>query len=391
MKTSDKSGRFTESVIREMTRLSQKHSCINLAQGFPDFDTPMEVIEAAVESLRGGDNQYAITWGAKNLRNSIANYYQRFHGLEIDPEREITVCCGSTESMLSTILATVNPGEEIIAFEPHYENYGPDAILTDAVPRFVPLKLSDEGWQIDWHALEAAFNENTAAIIINTPNNPTGKVFNRRELTRIGELCTAHDALIFTDEIYDHIIFDGLKHIPPMTLPGLRERTVTINALSKTFAVTGWRVGWTVASPEITDAIRKVHDFVTVGAPNPFQEAGAKALRMPDNYFYSLGDFYQERRDFCATMLSEVGAAPVVPQGAYYMMADIGHFGWDDDIAFSRWLAEDIGVAVVPGSSFFHDPVDGTRWVRFCFAKEFETLHAARTRLLRLKGHRRMI
>lgn len=391
MRVSAKAERFTESVIREMTRIARQHNSINLAQGFPDFDTPAEVVDAAVDALQSGHNQYAITWGTKNLRDSISYYFKRWYGMEVDPEREITVTCGSTEAMISSVLATVNPGDEIIILEPFYENYGPDAILSGAVPKFVPMTLTGNGWQINWKELELAFNPDTAAIILNTPNNPTGKVLSRDELSRIAQLCITYDALCITDEIYDHIVFDGLKHVPPATLPGMKERTVTINAMSKTFAVTGWRVGWAVASPEITGAIRKVHDFVTVGAPHPLQEAGAKALRLPDDYFHSLAPFYQERRDFTEQMLTDAGFITARPGGAYYTMADIGPFGWDDDTEFSRWLAAEIGVAVVPGSSFFSNSDYGRRWVRFCFCKTFETLKAARERLLKLKGHKRQV
>lgn len=391
MKVSAKAERFTESVIREMTRIARQHNSINLAQGFPDFDTPEFVVNAAVEALRSGHNQYAITWGTKNLRDSISYYFKHWYDLEVDPESEITVTCGSTEAMISSVLATLNPGDEIIILEPFYENYGPDAILCGAMPKFVPMALSSGEWQIDWKQLEAAFGKSTAAIILNTPNNPTGKVFSRDELTRIAKLCVQYDALCITDEIYDHMVYDGHEHVPPATLPGMKERTVTINAMSKTFAVTGWRVGWAVASPRITGAIRKVHDFVTVGAPHPLQEAGAKALRLPDDYFQSLGPFYRQRRDFTEQMLNEAGFIPARPGGAYYMMADISPLGWDDDTEFSRWLAAEIGVAVVPGSSFFSKPEDGRRWVRFCFCKTFDTLKAARERLLKLKGHKRQV
>lgn len=389
MKSSKKANQFTESVIREMTRLANKHGAVNLAQGFPDFDAPAEVVEAAVDALRGGLNQYAITWGAKSLRDSIAHYHCRWYGMDVDPEEEITVCCGSTEAMISSILASVDPGEELIVFEPFYENYGPDAILSGARPRFVPMSAPD--WRIDWDALEGAFGKKTAAVVLNTPNNPTGKVFSADELQRIAELCVGFDALCITDEIYDQMTFDGRKHVPMASLPGMRERTVTINAMSKTFAVTGWRVGWAVASPAITGAIRKVHDFVTVGAAHPLQEAGSKALLLPDSYFQSLAPFYRERRDIMEQILADAGFLPARPRGAYYMMADIRPFGADDDVEFSRWLVEDIGVAVVPGSSFFSDPSDGRHWVRFCFCKEINTLEEAGKRLRKIKNHKRTV
>ena len=385
MKVSAKAAQFTESVIREMTRVANLHGSINLAQGFPDFDTPPEVVKAAVEALEAGFNQYAITWGAKSLRDSIAYYYKRWHDLDIDPESEICVCCGSTEAMISAVMSVLDPGEELIVFEPFYENYGPDAILSGATPRYAPLAPKGKDWEIDWEALERTFSPSSAAIILNTPNNPTGKVFTREELERIARLCIENDVICITDEIYDHIVFDGRVHVPMVTIPGMRKRTVTINAMSKTFAVTGWRVGWTVASPEITGAIRKVHDFVTVGAPHPLQEAGAKALRMTDEYFHSLGPFYQERRDMIESILEETGFGPIRPFGAYYIMADISNFGWDDDTEFSHWLAKEIGVAVVPGSSFFSNPADGRQWIRFCFCKKLGTLQEARRRLRKLK------
>lgn len=387
MKVSEKAKKFTESVIREMTRIANLHGAINLAQGFPDFDTPKEVVDAAVEALRGGFNQYAITWGARSLREAIAFYYEHWYGMQVDPEREITVCCGSTEAMISSVLATVNPGEELIVFEPFYENYGPDAILSGAKPRFVPLKAP--AWDIDWRGLEAAFGPQTAAIVLNSPNNPTGKVFTGAELNRIAGLCKEHDVICITDEIYDHIVFDGHTHLPMCTIPGMRGRTVTINAMSKTFAVTGWRVGWAVAPAELTGAIRKVHDFVTVGAPHPLQEAGAWALKMPDEYFRSLGPFYSERRDLTEAILRETGFGPVRPHGAYYMMADISPFGAKNDVEFSKMLAAEIGVAVVPGSSFYSNPEDGGNWVRFCFCKRLETLEEAGRRLRKLAARRR--
>lgn len=387
IKTSRKAERIQESVIREMTRVTAQYSALNLGQGFPDFDTPSRVVDAAVEALKSGANQYSITWGSKNLRDAISRYYQHWYSLDYHPEREITVCCGSTEAMLSTVLGTLDPEDEIIIFEPYYENYWPDSILCGATARFVPLSLGQQGWELDKALLKDAFSSKTGAIIVNTPNNPTGMVFSREELLYISQLCQEHNVLLISDEIYNHIIYDGNEHIPPATLPGMKERTVTINALSKTFSVTGWRVGWACAPAAITSAIRKIHDFATVGAPHPFQEAGAKALAFEDDYFNQLGPFYQQRRDLLLDILRECGFKPVCPKGAYYIMADISQFGIKDDVEFSLWMAKEIGVSVVPGSSFFINNDDGKNWVRFCFSKTFETLKAAHEKLKRLKGY----
>jgi aminotransferase len=384
MRLSSRVQRFGESVIREMTRLAERHGAINLAQGFPDFGTPPEVVEAATAALRGGHNQYSITWGARSLRQAVAAYYRRFFAIGPDPESEITITCGATEAMLSTLMAVLDPGDEIIIFEPYYENYGPDAILSGAIPKFVRLRPGAAGWEIDWTALEAAFGPRTRAIIVNTPNNPTGKVFTRAELERIAALCIRHDVLCISDEIYNHIVYDGAAHVSPITLPGMRERTVCINALSKTFAVTGWRVGWAVAPPAVTDAIRKVHDFVTVGAPHPLQEAGAACLAMEDAYFAGLAPFYRERRELLMDALAEAGFNAIAPQGAYYVIADFTSIREEDDIAFARRLVTDHGVAAVPGSSFYGLPGAGRRLIRFCFCKSLETLREARRRLMQL-------
>ena len=389
LKTSNRAESIQESVIREMTRVTAEYGALNLGQGFPDFDTPKRVVDAAMQALTAGANQYSITWGAKSLRDAISDYYKHWYQLDYHPEKEITVCCGSTEAMLSTVLGTLDPGDEIIIFQPYYENYWPDSILCGAVARFVSLRLSEDGWELDRDALEAAFNQNTGAIIVNTPNNPTGMVFTREELEFIATLCNKFNTLLISDEIYNHIIYDGKEHIPPATLPGMKDRTVTINALSKTFSVTGWRVGWACAPENLTNAIRKVHDFATVGAPHPFQEAGARALKFEDDYFNHLGPFYQERRDLLMDILRDCGFKPVCPGGAYYIMADISNFGRNDDVEFSYWLAKEIGVSVVPGSSFFINKEEGHQWVRFCFSKKLETLKAAHDKLKGLKGHLR--
>jgi len=382
VRASDKAARFTESVIREMTRLAHLHGAVNLSQGFPDFPAPAEVKEAARRAIEADVNQYAITWGARSLRQAIARKFERLYGVPVDPEREVTVTCGSTEAMMATLLAILNPGDEVITFEPFYENYGPDAILSGAVPRFV--KLRPPAWTFDPDELARAFSAKTRAVIVNTPNNPTGKVFTRAELEAIADLCRRHDALAVTDEIYEHILYDGAVHIPMATLPGMAQRTVTINGMSKTYSVTGWRVGWTIAPSLLTDAIRKVHDFLTVGAAAPLQEAGALALELPASYYTSLAEGYARRRDRLVPILERAGFRVYRPAGAYYAMTEIDGLGWDDDVAFARHLVEKVGVAVVPGSSFYNDPRDGRRQVRFAFCKKDETLDEAERRLARL-------
>ncbi|HEX7877792.1 MAG TPA: aminotransferase class I/II-fold pyridoxal phosphate-dependent enzyme [Candidatus Eisenbacteria bacterium] len=378
-----KAARFTESVIREMTRLAQLHGALNLAQGFPDFPAPAALKEAAIQAIRDDVNQYAITWGAKSCREAIARKFARYGGFPIDPEREITVTCGATEAMIATLLAVVDPGDEVIVFEPFYENYGPDAILSGAVPRFVKLRAPD--WTFDPAELAAAFNDRTRAIIINTPNNPTGKVFDAAEMETIAALCRRHDVLAVTDEIYEHILYDGAEHVVMASLEGMRERTVTINALSKTYSVTGWRVGYIIAPPDLTAAIRKTHDFLTVGAPAPLQAAAATALDLPDSYYEELRKGYHQRRDILYDALGTAGLKANRPRGAYYIMADFGGVGFDgDDTAFAHHLIREIGVAPVPGSSFFNDPKDGATIIRFCFPKQHATLTAAGERLQRL-------
>ena len=381
---SSKASQFTESVIREMTRLALQYGAVNLSQGFPDFAAPEEIKCAAQEAIAADINQYAITWGAKSLRNAIAAKFERTGGFAIDPEREITVCCGSTEAMMSTMMAIINPGDEVVVFEPFYENYGPDAILSGATPRFVKLHPPD--WRIDPDELAAAFTPSTKAIILNTPNNPTGKVFSRAELESIRDLCVGFNAFAITDEIYEHMLYDGVKHISLATFDGMRERTVTINALSKTYSVTGWRVGWAIAPPEVTSAIRKVHDFLTVGAAAPLQEAGAAALQFPPSYYENLAKEYLARRDRLLDILTVAGFHCFKPHGAYYIMTDISAFGFPDDVAFAKYLVKDIGVAAVPGSSFYRDPADGRTHLRFTFCKTEKTFQAAAERLAKLKA-----
>jgi aspartate/methionine/tyrosine aminotransferase len=379
---SAKAGQFTESVIREMTRLALQYNAINLSQGFPDFPAPAEIKRAAQDAIAADINQYAITWGAKSLRNAIAEKFQRWQGIAIDPEREITVCCGSTEAMMSSMMAIINPGDEVVVFEPFYENYGPDAILSGATPRFVKLHPPD--WTFDPSELAAAFGPATKAIILNTPNNPTGKVFKRAELESISELCRRWNAYAITDEIYEHMLYDGAQHISMATLDGMRDRTITINALSKTYSVTGWRVGWAIATPEVTSAIRKVHDFLTVGAAAPLQEAGALALSFPSSYYETLATEYLARRDRLLGILTGAGFRCFKPHGAYYIMTDISPFGFPDDIAFAKYLVKEIGVAAVPGSSFYRDPAHGRTHLRFTFCKTEKTFQAAAERLSKL-------
>ncbi|MEG6585279.1 aminotransferase class I/II-fold pyridoxal phosphate-dependent enzyme [Dendrosporobacter sp. 1207_IL3150] len=382
--TSEKAKQFTESVIREMSRVAAKYNAINLAQGFPDFPAPDELKEAAAKSIFNDHNQYAITWGSKPLRDAIAWKIKRDYGVEYNPEGQITVCCGATEGMIASLLATINPGDEVIIFEPFYENYGADVVLCGAVPRYI--KLNAPGYNFDFNELKDLFNEKTKAIIINTPNNPTGKVFTREELEFIAELCVKYDTLAITDEIYEHIIYDGIEHIPMWTLPGMKDRTIAVNSVSKTYSVTGWRIGFVTASTELTDSIRKVHDFLTVGAAAPLQNAVAEAFRFDTKYYLELCEFYQERRDYLMKELENAGFKCIKPAGAYYIMADITPFGYDDDVKFAHFLAQEIGVAVVPGSTFYRDEIpDGKKFIRFCYCKKFETLQAAAARLAKLK------
>lgn len=387
---SGKAASFTESVIREMTREAVKYGAVNLGQGFPDFAAPEDIKQKAIEAIIADHNQYAVTWGVKEFRDAIATKTKNFLGIEIDPETELTVTCGSTEGMIAAMMATVDPGEEVIVFEPFYENYAPDAILSDAVPRHVPLYRKDGSYEFDREELRAAFNSKTKAIIICNPNNPTGKVFKRSELEFIAELCKEFDAICFTDEIYEHIVYKTpenpeAEHICIAALPEMRERTVVVNSLSKTYSVTGWRVGWCIAPPDITSAIRKVHDFLTVGAANPLQHAGAYALTLPQSYYDDLAQDYSRKRDIIIPALRNAGFDCEYPEGAYYVMTDISGFGFENDIEFTKHLIRNIGVAVVPGSSFYHEKSLGSQTVRFCFCKKDETLEAAAENLSRLR------
>jgi aspartate/methionine/tyrosine aminotransferase len=379
---SHRTSQFTESVIREMTRLAIEHDAVNLAQGFPDFGAPEEIKRAAQDAIAADFNQYAITWGAKPFRDAIAAKVEKWYGLDYDPEREITVCCGATEGMIAALLAVTNPGDEVVIFEPYYENYGPDALLCDAQRKLVPLRPPD--WTFDPDELQRAFSSKTKAIVLNSPNNPTGKVFTRSELEVIANLCQEFDALAITDEIYEHILYDGASHIPIATLPGMRERTVLVNSMSKTYSVTGWRVGFVLAAPDLTDSIRKVHDFLTVGAAAPLQQAGVVALNLPDSYYEKLKVEYQRRRDFLLQRLEQAGFRCYRPQGAYYIMTDVTGLGFADDVSLVRHLIKNVGVAAVPGSSFFSDSTAGAALIRFCFCKKYETLEEAGSRLRRI-------
>jgi aminotransferase len=384
---SRKASLFTESVIREMTREALKHGAVNLSQGFPDFAAPEDIKQVAMKAIADDINQYAITWGARDFREAIARKTKWYLSLDVDPETELTVTCGSTEGMIAAMMATVDPGEEVVVFEPFYENYAPDAILSDAKPRYVPLRAPD--WSFDPDELRAAFNANTKAIIVCNPNNPTGKVFTRAEMEFIAGLCQEFDALCFTDEIYEHILYprEGaeIEHISMAQIEGMRDRTVIVNSMSKTYSVTGWRVGYCIAPPEITSAIRKVHDFLTVGAAAPLQTAGAYALSLPADYYDRLQSDYRARRDLLLPVLNNAGFKTFRPDGAYYIMTDIAAFGFADDVEFTRHLIREVGVACVPGSSFYSVPERGRQQVRFCFCKKDETLQLAAERLEKLR------
>ena len=378
MDTARRTHGFTESVIREMTRVARRHDAINLAQGFPDFPAPDVIKEAGARAIRDDVNQYAVTWGSQRLREAVAAKYRRFYGMEVDPEAEVTVTCGATEAMAASLLALVNPGDRVLVPEPFYENYGPDAVLADAEPVHVPM---GEGPGLDVGRLEDAFDDRVRALVLNTPNNPTGRVVPREELEIVARLCRRHDAYAVTDEIYEHIVYEG-EHVPLATQPGMRERTVTVSGASKTFSITGWRIGTIVAPPGPTDAIRKVHDFLTVGAPAPLQEGVAVGMEeLDDAYYRRLAEGYRERREILHGGLREAGFRCRRPAGAYYILADFSALDDRPDDAFARWMAAEVGVAPVPGSSFFHRPGDGGDRVRFAFCKTTETLEEAAGRL----------
>jgi aminotransferase len=379
--TARRTHRFTESVIRAMTRLAQQHDAINLAQGFPNFATPDVLKDAAAQAIRDDINQYAITWGSQRLRNAIAAKYLEWYALPVDPQAHLTVTCGATEAMVATLMAIVNPGDEVVVMEPFYENYGPDVILCEAKPVFVPLR---PGEPLDLERLAAACSDRTRAIVINTPNNPAGRVLTRAELEGIAALCRRHDAWAVTDEIYEHIRYDG-PHIPIATLPEMWDRTITISGASKTFSVTGWRIGWIVAPSAVTEAIRKVHDFLTVGAPAPLQEGVAAALEtLPPSYYTDMAEAYRRRRDLLVAALQGAGFRCLPPEGAYYVLSDFSGLSDRSDTEFAHWLTREVGVAPVPGSSFFSEPELGRNYVRFAFCKTDDLLREAAIRLERM-------
>ncbi len=377
---------LTESVIREMTRLAEAHNALNLSQGFPDFDPPRQVLAAATEALKSGYNQYAITWGSPRLRAALADKYARWYGMAVDPETDVTITCGVTEAIIAALLGVVDPGDRVVILEPAHENYLPGVLFAGGEPLWVPLSPPD--FALDETRLRAAFARRPTAIIVNTPHNPTGRVFTRRELALIADLCIEHDTIAITDEIYEHILYDGREHVPPATLPGMAERTITISGLSKTYAATGWRVGWVIAPPALSNAVRTVHDFLTICAPTPLQEAASVALALPDDYYAGLIRAYTARREKMMTILKETGFRAAPPEGAYYVMADFSAVRPEvaeqppgDDVTFARWLTVEKKVAVVPGSSFYHDRALGRRLVRFAFPKRLETLEEAGRRL----------
>ena len=365
-----------------MTRLANLHNAVNLSQGFPDFEAPQAVKDAACTAIQAEQNQYAPPYGTTALREAIAADFTRRFGVPVIADEQVTVCCGSTEAMMAVMFSCIDPGDEVIVFEPFYENYGPDAILAGATPRYVRLRQPD--WSFDPGELAKAFTNRTRAIVINTPNNPTGKVFSREELQVIAELCQRWDVLAIADEIYDRIVFRGQSHVPVASLPGMADRTITTNGLSKTYSVTGWRIGWAISPPSLTGGIRKIHDFLTVAAPTPFHDAGVAAFSLPDGFYLQLAAQYQAKRDLMLDILQRHGFNASPPGGAYYVMADVSGFGFSSDSEFAQYLVKEIGVATVPGSSFYIEPASAPQMLRFCFSKRDETLHEADKRLARL-------
>ncbi|MDD4652358.1 MAG: aminotransferase class I/II-fold pyridoxal phosphate-dependent enzyme [Methanothrix sp.] len=380
--TSRRLEHFTESVIRKMTRIANACGAVNLSQGFPDFQPPEPLLRALEDGARNGPHQYAITWGAQNFREALARKQTRFMGRPIDPEREIVVTCGSTEAMMSAMMTVCNPGDRVIVFSPFYENYGADAILSGAEPIFVPLHPPD--FSFDEKELTAAFEQRPKALILCNPSNPTGKVFTLEELQFIAELAERYDVFVITDEVYEHIVYKPYRHIYFASLPGMFERTISCSSLSKTYSITGWRLGYLIAPPAIIDGARKVHDFLTVGAPAPLQEATVTALGFPDEYYEELRETYTLKRDYFTKGLDEEGLIYTHPQGAYYVMMDISEFGCPDDTVFCEWMAKEVGVAAVPGSSFFREDVKNL--VRFHFAKKQDTLEDALQKLSTLRS-----
>ncbi|MDA4125493.1 MAG: aminotransferase class I/II-fold pyridoxal phosphate-dependent enzyme [Thaumarchaeota archaeon] len=377
---SPKTSRLSESVIREMTRLADKHGALNLAQGFPDFPAPASIKAAAVRAIEGDYNQYAVTWGSPNLRRAVCEKAEWFNGIHADPDKNITVTCGSTEAMMATVMALADAGDEVIMFEPAYENYAPSAILAGATPKPVPL---GEGFDLDEESLKKAFTPHTKLVIVNTPHNPSGKVLGRADLKVIADLCEDSGAVAVTDEIYEHILYDGREHVSLATLGDMADRTVTISGISKTYTATGWRVAYTIAEPGMTNAIRKVHDYMTLCAPAPLQEAAAFALRLPRSFYADLAESYQKKRDFIAKGLREIGFEFFMPEGSYYILADFGRLSSLPDTKFATSMTVDCGVAVVPGSSFYADGRRGRTQVRFSYSKKDATLKKAVSRMNR--------
>jgi len=381
-KTSHRTSLFSESVIRRMTRVANAYGAINLSQGFPDFDPPEALLRAAERCARQGPHQYAVTWGAANFRGALARKQSRFMGLPLDPDEHFVVTCGSTEAMMAAMMTACNPGDKVIVFSPFYENYGADTILCGAEPIYVALH--PPRFQFDPGELRRAFEQKAKALILCNPANPSGKVFTREELLCIAQLAEEYDTFVLTDEVYEHIVYAPHRHTYFASLPGMFERTLSCSSLSKTYSITGWRLGYVIAPAAIIQEARKVHDFLTVGAAAPLQEAAVAALEFPDSYYAALQASYTERRDTFLKYLDAAGLTYTRPEGAYYVMVDTSEFGGSDDIAFCEWLAREVGVAAVPGSSFFHEPV--RHWIRFHFAKRTETLVAAGERLLKLRA-----
>lgn len=383
-KLSDRVGTFTDSVIRRMTRISDaKEGSINLSQGFPDFDPPKEITDALAKAAKEGPHQYSITFGAENFREALARKHGNAIGRTIDPETEIVVTCGGTEAMMAAMMTICNPGDNVIVFSPFYENYGADAILSGANPIYVPLVPPE--FNFDRQALEEAFKQNVKAIIVCNPSNPCGKVFTREELEYIGSLAEKYDAFIVTDEVYEHIVFEPYQHVHMAGLPGMYDRTITCNSLSKTYSITGWRLGYLIGPEEVIEGAKKVHDFLTVGAAAPLQEAAVTGLNFGPEYYEHLREIYTEKRDYFVKGLDEIGLKHTVPQGSYFILIDISDFlalpqfaGWTD-LEFCEWMIEHYGVAAVPGSSFFKEPVN--HLIRLHFAREKETLKEALRRL----------
>ncbi len=381
MKVSKKAAQFTESVIREMTRLAAKYGAVNLAQGFPDFPCPEELKAAAAKAIREDYNQYSVTWGAPALREAISRKAKMYNKIDADPNSNIVVTCGTTEAMVSSQLAILDPGEELLVFDPHYENYAPDAIISGAKPKYFELD-QENGFALDEEKLKEAFNSKTRGLVLNSPLNPTGKVFTRKELELIADLCNDYNAICFTDEIYEYILYGGTEHVSIASLPSMRDRTVTISGFSKTYSITGWRVGYVIAEAELTNAIKKVHDFVTVGAPHPLQIACADALALPESYYVQLRKDYDGKRKMLLDSLRSIGFSCVDPSGAYYIWSDFTELDSKaDDLEFSKKLVEKVGVAVVPGSSFYYKSDHGRKKIRFTFSKKMETLEKACERL----------